>query len=397
MNGIVERIIFLTQRPLSLRDYKRFGIELLRNNGFSVEIWDISHILYPKIFNNSKTLNNAGLVVFEKKKEACLRLSKLQHRDLVVTALSYNFESLWAYRALSSGRARYALRYVNILPVSDTKEDFLRLSLRMIKKIASFRKLHAWKNLLMKVHFKYLGVRPADIILCGGDRWRSHMHHHRFPIDDNTEILWVHTLDYDLYLGEKTKPCTEDKIVVFLDEFVPYHPDHIFINGKESNVDARRYYSLLNSFFDTVEEKTGMKVIIACHPRSDYDNLPDCFEGRKRIKGRTIDLIRKSNLVLSHCSTALTFANLFYKPVIFMTCSELDKIHKYKNHNVRHLADRFGKVPISLDDNNGIDLAKESMVNKSNYDNYRRGYIKTEHSKELPVWQIFADNLKSRN
>ena len=119
MNGIVERIIFLTQRPLSLRDYKRFGIELLRNNGFSVEIWDISHILYPKIFNNSKTLNNAGLVVFEKKKEACLRLSKLQHRDLVVTALSYNFESLWAYRALSSGRARYALRYVNILPVSE--------------------------------------------------------------------------------------------------------------------------------------------------------------------------------------------------------------------------------------------------------------------------------------
>ena len=41
-----------------------------------------------------------------------------------------------------------------------------------------------------------------------------------------------------------------------------------------------------------------------------YNNRGE-FTGRDVIKGKTIELIKKSSLVLGHCSTALTFANLF--------------------------------------------------------------------------------------
>ena len=125
--------------------------------------------------------------------------------------------------------------------------------------------------------------------------------------------------------------------------------------------------------------------------------MPDYFKGRKCIKGKTIELIKKSRLVLGHCSTALIFANLFYKPVIFMTCSELEKIHRYKNDNVEELAKWFGKASVYLDDYSGIDLEEELVVSRGHYDDYRKAYIKTEQSEDLPSWQIIADSLRKQD
>ena len=142
-------------------------------------------------------------------------------------------------------------------------------------------------------------------------------------------------------------------------------------------------------------EKTGLKIIIAAHPRSNYEDLPDYFKGRKRVKGKTIELIKECRLVLAHCSTAINFANLFYKPIIFVSCSDFERT--YVDYWITEMAKWHGKIPIFMGKNNGLGLKKELMVNKKHYDNYRKAYIKAEHSEDLPFWQIVANSLKKES
>ncbi|MFC1621717.1 hypothetical protein ACFL2G_05400 [Candidatus Omnitrophota bacterium] len=151
---------------------------------------------------------------------------------------------------------------------------------------------------------------------------------------------------------------------------------------------------LRNIILYLIEKETGFKVVIAAHPRSNYEERPDYFKGRECIRGKTIDLIRESKLVLCHCSTASNFTNLFYKPAVFMTCSELNKIHRHKNYYVKEFAKWFGKEPVSIDEASGINWDKELTVKRDHYDNYRNAYIKTENSEELPFAQIVANRLK---
>lgn len=379
----------------SLRDYQRFGIQLLQENGFQVEVWDFTPLLNCKLFQGyvpPDLFDYNGLSLISSKQEMHDKLSRLSKGDFVINLVSYNFENLSVYRALSKSDARYAVFYGNALPVYLQKKKGLCLLRELIGRITGLRQIESWKRLLIELPLNFLGVKPADLILAGGEKCFSY----HFPVNKHTEVLYIHTLDYDLYLKEKNNNAAERAIAVFLDEFIPFHPERLMV-GVKNFVDPDKYYSSLNSFLNMVEKETGLEVVIAAHPRSNYEDLPDYFNGRKCIKGKTINLIKDCKLVIAHCSTALNFANLFYKPVIFMTYSELDNVRKDRNNYIKEFARWFGKGPISIDrDFNGlsIDWRKELSVSKQHYNEYKRAYIKTQGSEDLVSWQIVANRLK---
>ena len=37
-----------------MRDYDRFGVEILKNNGFDVSMWDLSSFVYPETVSSLK-------------------------------------------------------------------------------------------------------------------------------------------------------------------------------------------------------------------------------------------------------------------------------------------------------------------------------------------------------
>jgi len=225
-----------------------------------------------------------------------------------------------------------------------------------------------------------------------GEKYLNYKYYLRYPVGKNTEILHIHSFDYDIFLKDKDEAGQKRATAIFLDEFYPFHPDYTLLN-RESPVKVDSYYRSLNVFFDLVEKGTGLSVIIAAHPRSDYQNRPDYFNGRKRIKGMTARLIKESRLVLAHSSTAVKLANLFYKPVIFMTSLDLDR--GYEGEYIREFAKSFNKNPISVDRVDNVDWQRELTVARDYYDNYRKMYIKSDKGKDLPSWQIVADRLKN--
>ena len=311
-----------------------------------------------------------------------IKLSNLSCSDFIISLISYNFSNLEVCRALGKAPAQYAVFYANALPVPIIKRNRL---VDKVKKLANLRHPAAWKGLFMKLPFQWRSVKPASLILKGGENSLNYRH----PVNKRVEILEIHTLDYDIYLQEKNIERSEYGTAVFIDQFVPFQTD--ICEKPPMSIDM--YYSLLNYFLDVVEKKTGLEVIIADHPRSNYRDLHDYFKGRKHAKDKTHVLVRESKLVLTHSSTAINFANLFYKPVIFITCSELR--NTWFDYQIRGMAKWFGKKPIFMDSANGIDFKKELIVNKVKYDKYRQAYIKTKESQDLPFWQIVASRLKS--
>jgi len=386
---MINKVLFLIREPFNRRDFERFGIKLLIKNGFEVEVWDLASIVNPvPKYTPPDPIDWPYYQVFDDKDQALSKIKNLSPDTFVVNLIGYSLKTCAIYKAISVSRARYAVFVANALPPAITKKEMFLHNLRksnpkvMAKKLANYCFLH--------IPFRWIGIKPASLILAGGEQslWFKCL----YPVDKTSEVLWAHTLDYDLYLEEKDVPSTERPIAVFLDEFLPFHPDIPLLEVPFS-IDANKYYQLLNKFFGRVEQKLGLKVVIAAHPRSRYEKLADYFEGRECIRGKTIKLVKESRLVLAHSSTALNFANLFHKPVIFLSFLDLDK--SYMGPFIRTMAHWFGKTPIPMDGDVKIDWNRELTVSAEHYNRYRQAYIKTERSEDLPFWQIVANRLKN--
>ncbi|MFH2085106.1 MAG: hypothetical protein ABII20_07275 [Candidatus Omnitrophota bacterium] len=376
----MEKIVYIVEDKFTQRDYQRFGIELMRKNGFKVEIWDLNSLIYSHLDRAAVREKPvfAGLKTVYQPVQLSEMLSGLSKNDFVMNFVSYYFLTLKIYQELGKSAAHYAVFYANAIPIA--AEHQIRNIFRLRKPSAVI------KYLLMRLPLWCLKVRPASLILAGGNKCLKY----HYPVDKFTEILWIHTLDYDIYLEEKDRAVADsNNMAVFIDEDMTFHPEYAMLKLKVP-IEAERYFTLLNRFFELVERETGYEIVIAECPRANYKQ--DHFKGRKRIKGQTASLIHQSKLVLSHYSTAVNFANLFCKPVIFLTCSDFK--NKFEWYQIKEAAGWFGKKPISMDAPKNIDWQFELRADTAQYDNYRRAYIKTENSPQLPFWQVFADRLK---
>lgn len=387
-------MIFLVESPFSRRDYDRFGIGIFLKDGFEVEVWDITSILQPvthKTYTPPDKSEYERLRTFKDKKELLKSISSLRENDFVIALLGYYFRSAFVYRALSGPKTGYAVLTANVIPdVGEVHSDPGRKRLKKLFPITPKRIMESIsaRMAFSKLPFRWFGIMPARLILAGGERSKDYP----YPVDRSTEVVWAHSLDYDRYLEEKNRPSQDEKpVAVFLDEYMPFHPDWKHM-GIECPISADEYYRLLNNFFNVVERSLGMEVVIAGHPRSNTDKIKSFFGARKLIIGQTCKLVKESNLVLCHASTSIGFANLFNKPALFMTFKEIED--NLEGRMTRTMAGWFGKEAVSIDKDISIDWAKEMRIDRASYGKYRQAFIKRDGTEELPFWQIVSNRLR---
>ena len=218
-------------------------------------------------------------------------------------------------KPLSRKRSWYCVWQAVSLPVSintDIPSGFFFR--KILKKIGEMKirtiHYHFMTNLLKK-HYRLLGVRPASIALLAGQRSDDV---HFYPIGVNTKKIWLHLLDYDIYLKyrEEGADMTLGRYAVFLDEYIPFHPDYQSM-GVEPPASADEYYPKLCTFFEFIEKKFDLRVIVAAHPRSNYDLTKKYFGDRQVIKGKTTQLVKDSVFVIAHASTFCRFCGFIQK------------------------------------------------------------------------------------
>lgn len=387
----VTKIIFFRETLFSERYYNRLGIEILEKSGFDVEVWDCTPFLHPQVHQQvtvSDPIHFAGHRQFLSESEALAAIADLPPLSFVVCMIAYQYGSLSLYRALSKTKLQYGVVMTNAVPVADAAAD-LRSALDRIRQSSAAQLLNV---LFSRVPFRLPGIRPASLLLAGGTR--SIQRRHRYPMDGNTTILWAHTRDYDTYLNEKEKPVQEDASMgIFLDEYLPFHPDYVQSKlPPPSGPDS--YFPALRRLFDVLERELRIRIVIAAHPLARYDEHPEYFGGRQIIQGKTLELIRKSRFAIAHESTALNFAVLFDKPVLFVTTDEIER-NPREARFIHAMAGWLNKTAINADAPLNRDWEKELAVDKDAYARYREAYIKKNGSPEKQTWQILADYLKA--
>lgn len=385
-----KEICFFSNRPLTKRDHDRLGFELLAGRGFKVTYLDMSEVFnkkYAADCSRADRLDHPRVVKARDLKE--IEDFLIANRGVFgIDIMKPNFANLAFFKLLKKYGVIYASLCISAIPVGDVpgkgavvRAGGLFSPARVVKKL---------KHIFMK--FSKYGIRPADHLIRGG---------YCDPTDFlNTgrasETIWAHALDYDLYLkfkAEKRPPLIEDDYAVFLDEYFPLHPDHL-VEGARPNPykEASEYYDELGRMLDLIERALGMQVVIAAHPRSQYEKMKDPFGGRTVIKGRTIELAAYSQAAVTHGSTSANQAVLFRKPVIFLMPGRAKGT--YYERFISNFAKKLGKAPFDMDNIGKADLKKELTVNSSLYDEYIYNYIKTPGSPGKYFWDIIADTAE---
>ena len=377
----MKNIGFFLISPFTKRDYYRFGIEILKKN-FNVYIFDLSKLYNnfsdetsfdDHFFDNYFSISNLDELQFDK-----FNLD-FAIDFLNISPLSYKIRSILKINKTSISKVQNAL-----IP-----ESTLKNNISLFKKIKrNLLKLSSWKNIIFSF-YKLLNPKiffESDEIFVGGLSGEN-----LIASSFSKNIIPSHSFDYDIFLKvDKKKISFVEKYIVFIDQNLAFHSDIKFLKLNQV-VSAEKYYKSLELFFQKLESLYGLKLIIAAHPRSNYDLFPNIFSGRDVIKGNTPELIKCCSHVIMHASTSVSFAVLWNKPISFVTTDEISDSFFFVNIEMN--AKLFSKKIINIDNYN-TDEIRQSFNYKLNpelYSKYKNEFIFHPNSPNKFFWEIYSD------
>jgi hypothetical protein len=390
----INKFILLVSSPFSSRDYVRYGIDTLKANGFDTEVWNVGKVVNKYAYEKYANLSGKFEIetVFNTKNEFFECCRQLEPAFFFI-AVVYNLNSLFLFRMLSSSRQTYSISIsypdsasVKAVGVGETKV-LKQNKVRFFSKLKEISLKKISDKILFTIPTWVFGVRHANVAFAGGDKSRFS----NPLIGLRTQVVNIHVNDYDTFLENPPSKSLGEKYAVFIDQNLPLNTDPLYTKTARV-VTVSNYFPSLTKFFDRLERELGIPVKIAVHPRAEYDSVPGVFGGRELLKGKTAGLVNDSSLVIAHYSYAINFAVLYKKPLIFITTNELKA--SFRKAATEAISSHFGKYPINVDGNNGIDWKREMIVDTGIYDQYVFDFIKKPGTPKQLFWHVVGEQAK---
>jgi hypothetical protein len=388
----MNKIIYLIDQPLDERNFERFGIQTWISRGWAIEVWDLTALAYPRAWLNFDESGHrlaafVGYFPITSKAELERRYSNLEKVKYFIDLAGNSYVTLKArIRLAGRGVMRIICATGSIpAPVDSCEAGFAR----RLRKVFLERPI---KSLLVRlinacvIRLAASLIRPG-LIVASGEKSLS-------LADHSQAIISAHNFDYDIYLKlRESCGSASERYAVFLDQNICFHPEYVYLNIP-FYATPERYFRTICNGLRTIADTLGTPMRIAAHPRlSRQKRYIDYFEGIPVEYGKTAELIANCAFVVCHFTTAVQFAVLFRKPVIFVTTDELfsSAAEKY----IEKFAASLGKAVINLDGGlEEVDWPNEIQIDCSKYDEYRNQYIKGAGSPDIPHWDIVIDYLE---
>lgn len=400
---MASTVCFLGRTPFSTRDYNRFGAGLLKKRGFDVLFLDLGRLLNPdflEVYKPLDPLESPEVVKFKTRKEFKLFL-KERENIFVIDLIGGSIDSWFVYKYFRAFGIRYASIAANSLPfIAPDRPSLIETILKYADRVGKMKGISGLDKKIKKYAAgKYASLiyslphilsraQPPSMVFAGGYKYDRML-----PRPDaRTKTIYVHSLDYDLYLKNGNSADTADHCV-FLDQFFPYDTDlATFKDGLVKNITPDNYYAGLDRYFGWFEDKFKMPVIIAAHPRSDYRKNDERFFGRKVVGGDTARLVSGSRYVLAHSSTAINLAVIYKKPIIFLTSGQFESTTF--GPFIRRVAAIFNKKPVNVDHPDEFMLTEGLLtIEEPAYREFFCDYIKSPDTPEELFWDVVADKI----
>ena len=202
------------------------------------------------------------------------------------------------------------------------------------------------------------------------------------------KIIGVNTCDFERIRDTEEVPFAY-KYIVFLDEYLPFHPD--FKMFGEATIGEDIYYKQLNTFLKKIEAACQLPVVIAAHPKAELYRTHNYYEGREVLFGKTAELVKNSVCVLAHCSTSIGYAIATEKPLVFLNAllykQNIHRIYQYINFLGEYL-----NTKVFLLDDTEADFSIP-VVDKGRYEEYKYNFLTNKETEELNSGEIFVKEI----
>jgi hypothetical protein len=249
-------------------------------------------------------------------------------------------------------------------------------------------------RLLNNVRARWLlrrSLRAPDLALLAGSASLNHFTRRA------RHILWVASQDYHIY--RRLQPRAQEGLLggryaVFVDDNLPFASDWTLL-GLPAPVTPQRYYPAMQRVLEALERLWGMPIVVAPHPSSRHDpRVQQGFGARQLVHGRTAELVRDAQAVILHGSTAVSFAVLARKPMLFLTSAELAK--SANGLHVRTMAAALGRSPLDIDREDDLPTLHSLAPDPRKLQRYVEQYLCSRESSETQPWQAFIDYLRGQ-
>ena len=300
----MEKLVYVSFTPISETIIRNYFIEYLESKQCRVEFLYLP-LLYPPNSRVNETKPGqticSNLAAFKKHIGSCKKNSTivlLMHRE-------FRTRKVYSIVAQSNGKMAFFAWGQFFDKVEDGKKILQRL-----------KDLNPYK-VVNKIYARYAAKPPVwDVVFISGEKLKE-------QYATAKKIVNINYFDYDKFLSIRSGQKHHPEVAVFLDMYLPYHSDLDILGYNK--IDAERYFSELNIFFETIEKLFKLQVVICAHPKSHYSD--DFFSGRKIAKFQTAEFVRDCAFVFSHTSSSLTFGILFEKRIFFLTSDDIIKTY----------------------------------------------------------------------
>lgn len=384
---MIRKIVFISYLPLTPKVYGDFFMDGLQQAGFRVEYLDIA-----ALFHDWDVEELDSPIVRKVRTYPELRCYlREQHKaeTLFISQVTFEWRVMKLYRYLTLEKCLLGRFACNMNPIPDTPVAplFRRLLRVTPAKVANRFKIY------LALRLKKAGyIKPHDIIFNGGRNGRQTIGVGADMDMAAGRIVQINSTDYDTYRNLPGGPDLPERrpYAVFLDEYLPLHPD--FRMQHIRTVDPDTYYRELNRFFDEVERQNDIAVIIAAHPKALKYREKDYFNGRSVIFGETARLVRGCRFVFAHGSTACGFAVMFGKPITILSSESIAREMPWYHHNYEFWATTLGARFLSYEQ-----PAPPTLYNpadRSKYAAYKYLFLTSPESERRKNLDILIDFLK---
>ena len=336
----MKRLVIIEHEPLTPRLSTIWNVNELRQSGVDLEYWDMSQLIYPErvipgVLSGEYIHQITSFAQFTE---------ELDRLDLNEVIFVLEIFPVWENRKIIKALQDRGARCIKIDLYANTT-----LPQTKKEKIKNFFRKGFFHRSLRKLQWSLYSKQFLHQI-------------YEFTVSSSKAVsprYLIHHPDYEAYIRD-AQPILTDPYILFVDVFYPLHPDHSFaplvtaewVNG---------YRSLMMSFFDYLEKKYGLPVVIAAHPKARYTG--DEFGDRKILSGKSGNLIRHASIVISHESNSLSYISLADKPVAFVY-PDTYKRHMASLNYITKLAALCGKEAYNLNETRFEDIVIERIPDK---------------------------------
>lgn len=381
----------MTNEWFTNEKYRRNCISKIYESGYETEIWNVNKVVFkeaeiPEIPND---LYSGTIPVknFNSQEELRNALRKNQKYSLIL-----NWYADWsATFDICAEKVRYCNIYAQPIfgkmwldNLAIYNENWLTATKRKLQLL--FKNLQQNNNTLKKKYelnvikkwppiYNFLATPAEFFPLC--------------RLASKNTLKFIHAINYDYYILDKDKSPKDNGYILFIDDAWGSHPEDKLLDSPLSQKEVEYYYILMDKLFILLENHYNQKVIIAAHPKAQYNGNE--FNHREIRQFQTYELIKNSSFVIQHISSSIDWCFLFNKPCLSVTYDKMDAF-KHMHENMLLFESYCGCQKFNMEhDSNPWNFL---FYNKQVYQKYLHDFVFTNEYNTRLFMEIVLDEIK---